>query len=393
MRIGVDIRGLLTGKRSGVEQYTLKLLEYLLRLDRDNTYVLFYVSYRDLDQRMAELLGEMPWLKQANVEIRTLRWINFPLLLHALWKPLDWPKVDKVCGGLDVLWLPSPRLTPASSACRVVITFHDLVYDLFPQFYTWQSNLWHWQMSYPYLARWADTIIAVSGSTKDDLIRLYGIPGGGIKVVYEGVDEAYFEKPSAEVLKAVGDKFKTGSRFIYYIGSLEPRKNIGAAIRAVQYLKNNLERSQFGKIKLVISGAKTWLADYIFDEVKKMKLSRSVIFTGSVTEEEKIALLHQAQVFVFPSFYEGFGLPVLEAMAAGCPVVTSRVASLPEVVDGAAVLVDPSSQAELNRALEKVLTNNRFARSLVTKGRLQARKFSWAKAAKETLKIFMNGGR
>jgi len=389
MRIGVDIRGLLTGKRSGVEQYTLKILENLLAIDHHNTYVLFYVSYRNLDEIFNQLLSESPFLKQNNVEVKTLKWINFPLLLHAVWKPLDWPKADKICGGLDLMWLPFPRLLPVSQKCRLVITFHDLIPEIFPQFYTWQSRLWQWQMSHSYLARRADKIIAVSQCTKDDLSRIYNVDAKKIQVVYEGIDEVYFTPPSLKLQKTVRGKFKIDGDFIYYVGSIEPRKNLPMVIRGLAYIK---AQPQFDKIKLVISGGKSWLADSIYEEVNNLKLKKSIIFTGPVTEMEKIALLCQARVFAFPSLYEGFGLPVIEAFAAGCPAITSNVSALPEVADGAAALVDPKDQTNFNQTLEKILTHASYPHNLITKGKLQAKKFSWAKAANQTLNVFLDGG-
>jgi len=392
MRIGVDIRGLLTGKKSGIEQYTIKLLEYLLKTDHANTYVLFYVSYRDLDEKMEQLITEYPFLKNTNVEVKTLKWVNFPLLLHALWKPLDWPKVDKICGGLDVMWLPSPRLLPVSKKCKLVITFHDLVFDIFPQFYSLQSRLWQWQMSYPYLARIADAIISVSHNTKKDLVKLYKTASQKIMVVHEGVDEAYFKSPDTNLIKKLKNKYGL-DQFIYYIGSLEPRKNIIAAIRGLKYLSKN-KVPGFDKIKLVISGSKSWLTDELFGEIKKLNLSDSIVFTGPVSEDEKIAFLNSAKVFIFPTFYEGFGLPVLEAMAASCPVITSDNSSLPEVTEGAASLIDPNNQSETNLALEKILTNEAFRQKLITQGKLQAKKFNWEKTAQNTLKVFEKyGGR
>lgn len=388
MRIGVDMRGLLTGKHSGVEQYTLKILENLLATDRHNTYVLFYVSYRDLDEQFKKLLAEAPFLKQANVEVKTLKWINFPLLLHALWKPLDWPKADKICGGLDLMWLPFPRLLPLSSKCRLVITFHDLIPEIFPQFYTWRSRLWQWQMSYPYLARKADKIIAVSNSTKEDLVRIYGVEAKKVQVVYEGVDEIYFHSPSLRLQRNVRKKFKIDQDFIYYVGSIEPRKNLPMVVRGLAYIKS---QPQFDKMKLVISGGKSWLEKSIYEEVSSLKLKKMVIFTGQVTEMEKIALLHQARVFAFPSLYEGFGLPVIEAFGAGCPAITSNVSALPEVAGGAAALIDPKDQASFNQALDKILTHASYPHNLITKGKLQAKKFSWAKAANQTLNVFLDG--
>lgn len=390
VRIGVDIRGLLTGQRSGIEQYTLKTLEYLLQIDKHNKYVLFYVSYRNLDKLMDELLLAAPFLRQANVEIKTLKWINAPLLLHALWKPLDWPKVDKICGGLDVMWSPSPRILPVSKQCRVVITFHDLIFDLFPQFYTWQSNLWHWQMSYRYLARTADHIIAVSQNTKADLIKLYQVNSDKIRVIYEGVDEAYFHPVDLELADQIKAKFNIKGDYIYYIGSLEPRKNLVAMIRALNYLHSR--GAQFDKLKLVVSSGKSWLTDAIHQEIDKLQLKSEIIFTGPISEAEKIVLLQQARAFIFPTLYEGFGLPVIEAMAAGCPVVAGNNSALPEVAADAAILVEALDQIQINLAVEKILTNPDFVQSLVSKGKLQARKFNWQSTAEQTLEVLSNGG-
>ncbi|MFA5967238.1 MAG: glycosyltransferase family 1 protein [Patescibacteria group bacterium] len=388
MRIGVDIRGLLTGQRSGIEQYTLKVLEQLLALDQQNTYVLFYVAYRDLGSKLEYLLSEASFLKNSHVEIRSLKWINFPLLLHAIWKPFGWPWADKICGGLDVMWQPSPRLLPVSRQCRTVITFHDLVFALFPHFYTWKSRLWQWQMNYPYLARTADKMIAVSNSTKQDLVNLYHADPAKISVVYEGVDAIYFIPQPLEAITALRAQFNVPDKYLYYIGSLEPRKNVIAIVRGLHYIK----QQEFANIKLVISGAKSWLSEAIFAEVEKLNLGQEVIFTGPVTEQKKITWLQNAAVFVFPTFYEGFGLPVLEAMAAGCPVITANVASLPEVTGAAALLIDPQRQSELDAALFKLLTEPDLAHQLSSAGRQQAHQFTWEKTAAAILNILTNGG-
>ncbi|MFH0912456.1 MAG: glycosyltransferase family 1 protein [Patescibacteria group bacterium] len=389
MRIGVDIRGLLTGQWSGIEQYTLKVLEHLLQLDKTNTYVLFYVAYRDLDKKLTALLADHSLLSQSNVEVCQLNWVNFPLLLHALWKPLGWPPVDKICGGLDIMWQPSPRLLPVSRKCPTVITFHDLVFAIYPQFYTWKSRLWQWQMNYPYLAQKADRLIAVSESTRRDLIRLYQIDSQRITVIYEGVDTAYFSSPDQLIISSLRERFSVPGPYLYYVGSLEPRKNVITIIRGLDYLK----QQGFANIKLVLSGGKGWLNEAIFAEVEKLNLSTEVVFTGSAKEEEKIAWLQNAVGFVFPSLYEGFGLPVLEAMAAGCPVLTSRVSSLPEIVGEAALLVDPSVQMEFNLALTKLLTDPDLARQLSQAGRERARQFTWEATAQATLKVLLNGGK
>ncbi len=383
MRIGVDIRGLLTGRISGIEQYTLCILKALLEIDSRNTYVLFYVSYRDLDEKFRQLIRDYPFLKSDNIEVKTLKWVNFPLLLHALFKPLNWPKADLVCGGLDVMFMPSPRLLPLSAKCAKVTTFHDLVFMIYPQFYTLSSRLWQWQMSYGYEARTSDAIISVSDTTKRDLIRLLQVNPAKIHIVHEGVDQSYFDRPSGEALANIRSKFDLPDKFIYYVGSIEPRKNLGLAVRALAKIRE----SRSDTMKLVVSGSKNWLSSELYQLVERYGLVSQVIFTGPVDEAEKIALLHLATVFVFPSIYEGFGLMVLEAFAAGCPVITSNVSSLPEVAGDAAVLIDPKNADELANQLNRLLNDSDLRRKISDKGRERARGFTWERSARETLRI------
>ncbi len=383
MRIGIDVRGLLTGKISGVEQYTLQILRALLSIDRQNTYVLFYVSYRDLDKQFEQLRQEYPFLRADNVEVKTLKWINFPLLLHALFKPLDWPKADTVAGGLDVMFMPSPRLLPITRKCAKVTTFHDLIFMLYPKFYTLSSRLWQWQMSYGYEARTSGAIIAVSNNTKNDLIKLLKINPGKVHAVYEGVDKSYFASPSQEEVESIQKKFNLPHKFIYYVGSIEPRKNLGVAVRTLAKMKARHSDT----IKLVISGSKNWLSSDLYKLVEYLGLKDQVIFTGPVSESEKIALLHLARAFVFPSIYEGFGLMVLEAFAAGCPVVTSNTSSLPEVAGDAALLIDPQDVEGLTSALDRLMEDSDLRHTLIVKGRSRAQGFTWERAARETLSI------
>lgn len=384
LRIGVDFVPMLSSGWSGVEQYFFYTLKNLLKKDRENTYVIFYVDYRDYRTRFEKFLKENSWLKAPNVEVKSFPWRGSIFSLHFAWKVLEKPKVDEVCGGLDIMWLPAPRLLPLSSACRQVVTFHDLSYFIYPKFYPLRARLWQWQANYPYVAGISDLVIAVSESTRKDLLKFFKISPRKIRVVYEGVAPHYFIKPSPPFLKKLEEKFKLPKKFIYFVGSLEPRKNLPLVLRALSELKGKLS----DKIYLVVSSGKQWMSDDFFALLSELKLKQRVILTGPVNEEEKIGLMRLASAFVFPSFYEGFGLSPLEALACGTPTVVSNVSSLPEVVGEAAIKVSPLDSHALADALALVLTDRLLKTRLRREGIKRARTFSWEKTARETLKVF-----
>lgn len=383
MRIGVDMRAVLTGQISGVEHYTISVLTKLIEIDHTNTYVLFYVSYKDADKLLADLLTNYPILKNSNVEVRPLKWINFPLSLHAFFKPLDWPKADIVCGGLDVMWMPAPRMLPLTRKCRKVTTFHDLIFLIFPQFYTLSSRIWQWQMNYGYEARVSDAIIAVSKSTKRDIVRLLHANPGKIEVIYEGVGEEYFAEPDEQLFSELKQKWQLPEKYVYFVGSIEPRKNLISVVRALK----QLEETSGDTINLVVSGGKSWLSSELYQTITELNLTNRVIFTGRVSEAEKIALLNHALVFAFPSYYEGFGLMVLEAMAAGCPVITSNNSALPEVAGDVGILIEPTDVNKLASEIKKLSDQSEIRANLVRRGQEFAKNFSWEKTAKATLKV------
>lgn len=380
MRIGVDIRGLLTGKISGVEQYMAQILRHLLEIDKTNTYVLFYVSYKDHDKNFVELTERYPYLKQANVEVKTLKWPDAPLLLHAAFKPLNWPKADIVCGGLDVMFMPFPSLLPLSKKCAKVTFFHDLIFMIHPEFFTKTSRVWQWQMSYGYEARTSDIALAASECTKQDMIRLTPVEPGRARVVYEGVAKEYFDDHS-HLLSQTLEKYKLPTRYIYFVGSLEPRKNLTTLIRALSDLKANSSDT----IKLVISGQKSWLFEGVREVIAQLKLEEDIFFTGYVTEEEKITLMQGAQVFVHPGVYEGFGLMVLEAFATQTPVVVADNSSLSEVAADAGLKVETFDHKAMAQAIQRLLTDESLRKELTTRGLQRAKTFSWETAATTTL--------
>ncbi len=429
MRIGVDITNLASGAVSGVEQYTLQILKELIRQNPQDQFVLFAIDYyfRSFGDRLDKILrGPGKFLLEApNVTLKKLPWPKIPLSLHLFWKVFDWPKADlflnrQLCRPefssgsqraikmlrakrsfgfaqdghqgsaqrdigcqVDVFFQPSPMLLPLSRRTPRVVTFHDLVPAIYPEYFTLTSRLWHWQMNYPVRAREADKIIAVSENTRNDLIRLYGIDPEKIEVIYEGADEVFHREFSETELATVREKYQLPEQFLFYVGSLEPRKNVISIVRALQYLR---ERG-FAKMKLVLAGSKKWLAGELRDEIEKLGLGEAVLFLGYVAEEEKAALFKLASVFVFPSLYEGFGLPVLEALSVGCPTVASQNSSLPEITWDAALLVDPFDQASINQAVCRAVSQSDLRAALKEKGRRRAEAFSWEKAARKTKEV------
>ena len=385
MNIGIDIRVLARGARTGVEEYTINLLSHLLTLESKINFSLFYNAYQKVDL-------DYDWLNLNNVELRDSRIPN--RLFFATARYFNQPKIDRLLNKLDIYFNPHFFVAPLTDECKKVITFHDLSFEHHPEFFSWRKRIWQkFLMNTKQEAQKADKIIAVSESTKSDLVNLYGIKPEKIKVIYSGVGNQFkpevgpcFAEPllrcgQNEVRPLINDLWD--KKFILYFGTIEPRKNLVGLIKAFELLKDK-------DIKLVIAGTKGWLYQDIFKAANQSKRKKDIIFTGFVKEEDKPYLYNLAQSFVYPSFFEGFGFPPLEAMACGIPTIVSANSSLPEVVGDAALMVNPKNIDELAWAMEESLTNNQLRERLIKKGLAQVQKFSWQKCAKKTLKVLEN---
>lgn len=386
MVIGIDIRVLARGARTGVEEYTINLLSRLLFLRPEFEYRLFYNAYQK-----AKL--DYPWLCLKNVKLNDFRIPNRALFFLARY--FNQPKINKLLKGVDVYFNPHFFIAPLSEGCEKVITFHDLSFERHPEFFSRRKRLWQkFLMNARREAERADKIIAVSQSTKNDLITLYGIDPKKIKVIYSGVGEQFrpIKKPRGEKLRddalqspllaRLKKKYNLPDKFILYFGTIEPRKNLIALIKAFELLRKKYS------ISLVLAGAKGWLYQDIFKTAQLSKYRRDIVFTGFIDEEDKPYLYNLAEVFVYPSFFEGFGFPPLEAMACGVPTIVSVSSSLPEVVGQSALTVNPYHIDEMIWAMEAILTNRDLRDWFVQKGLKQAKKFSWQKCARETLATF-----
>ncbi len=271
-----------------------------------------------------------------------------------------------------------PRL-PKSTA--TVLTVHDLIFERFPQHHTLTNRLFL-KLAMPLFVRRADAIIAVSHSTKQDLVDLYSTPPAKIHVIHEGIDER-FAPIGPPGVHGVKSKYSPDRPYLLMVGTLEPRKNHAAALDLLARLK----AAEFPH-RLVIAGGKGWLFDPIQRQVDALGLTDDVVFAGFVPDEALPALYTGAACVVMPSLYEGFGFPVLEAMACGAPVVCSNVSSLPEVAGDAALLVDPLDGDALFAAVRRVLTEPDLARYLGVAGQRQAAGFRWDRTAAETVGVY-----
>lgn len=378
--IGIDIRSLSGGAYTGVGEYTRTLLKHMVGLDRDIQFKLFFNAHNASPE--LDFLGDA-----GNVKTYFFRYPN--KYFSSTTRFLGIPKIDKMIGGCDVFFSPHFIATPTTKKCKKVITFHDLSFERYPEFFDTQRKLWHFSNKPQKQAREADCIIAVSESTAYDLYNIYGVDQQKIKIIYSGIDEKFFIAPTREELRQVKSKYNLPEKFILSLSTIEPRKNVSGIVKAFEIFKSAVSERD-PDTKLIIAGKPGWLYQETFRTIKNSKYKTDIIYIGFIDETDKPALYRLASLFVYPSIYEGFGFPVLEAMASGTPVITSAHSSLPEVVEYAALLVDPLKTSDLAWAIGEILDDKELANFLIKKGLLQAQKFSWQKCAEETLQVLGN---
>lgn len=380
MIIGIDIRMLASGNKTGVEEYTCQLMKSMLPLRKDIRFKLFYSGYEK--QKL-----DFDWLKLPNVELIDFKFPN--RLLDTSLRFFDFPRMESLMGKMDKFFSPHIFLTANQKNCERIATFHDLSFEKYPELYSKNKNFWHFAMKPKKQAERADKIIAVSNSTKQDLIEIYNINPNKIRVIYSGLSPLLKQAVTEEKKRKVAQKYHLSEKYILYLGTLEPRKNISSIIKAFAkskqsgFLKNT-------KIKLVIAGTKGWLYQEIFNTAKELNLKEEIIFTNFIEEADKPALYEMAQIFIYPSFYEGFGFPPLEAMARKTPVITSNISSIPEAVEDGALIINPCNIDEIKQAMEKILSDKKLAQELVERGIAKTHKFNWEKCGRETLDFIIN---
>ncbi len=375
MHIGVDASRATVPRRTGTESYSLHLIRALTALGGEDHFTLY-----SRDRPSPGLFPDSPQV--------TSRVIPFPRLwTHAR---LSWEMASRPP---DVLFVPAHSL-PVYAPRASVVTVHDLGYLHYPQAHPLGQRLYlNWSTRYS--AHRAARVIADSLTTKSDLTRWYGIRPKKISVIYPGRDEALIPVRDAQSLVRVRQKYRLPEHYLLHVGTLQPRKNLLRLVEAFHLLISGSVETQYAlrntdyalPLALVLAGRQGWLAQPVLDQVKALDLESRVRFLDYVAEQDLGALYSGAELYVFPSLYEGFGFTPLEAMACGVPVVCSRASSLPETVGDAALLVDPLDVTALAQAIGAVLMRPELRASLVEQGFRQMEQFSWARCAQETLMV------
>ncbi len=368
---GIDTRPLFFA-RGGIASYVKGLVLGLFRVASDNRYVLLCPK-KYTGQGGALDVPESAW-----------HLIRLPLRNHALnavWENILLPLAVRRAR-VDLVHFPRFAV-PYFRAGRTVVTVHDLAFRRCPGMLTEKARCYFEAVTSKAVHR-ADAVIAVSEHTRQDLVDIYRVPLDRVHVVYNGVEPRFCPGEMDVARDRIGRACGLEGSYILFVGTLEPRKNLVGLLRAYALLR----KSGAVDLPLVIAGGKGWLYEGIFQTVGVLGLRPYVRFLDYVPDADLPDLYRGARVFVYPSFYEGFGLPVLEAMACGTPVITSNVSALPEVAGDAALLVDPNEPEAIAGALGRILDDEGLAHDLRQRGIRQAAHFSWDRAAKETLSVY-----
>ena len=369
MIIGIDASRIPTSEPTGTEAYSYYLIKNLAKIDNQNKYILYA-------PKTSDFLRSLPENFQTKIIPLPRLWTQVRLSLEMV--------INR--DQIDVLFIPA-HTVPFFHHERTVVTVHGLEYEYFPKSYP-PRILREMKHMVKKSCRWADKIITISNTTKYDLKKIYKIPEDKIKVVYLGIDDRE-EEVSVKSSENILNKFNLNKgTYLLYVGRLEKRKNLVRTIKAFREIisKNNIPR----EMKFVLAGKPGYGVDEIHKVIRNSQLENEVLLPGYISEMEKQVLYNNARAFTFISLYEGFGLPLLEAMEAKLPIITSKKSALGEIIGNAGITVDPEQQDDISKGLEKVVNDEQARKEIVRKGTERLKDFSWEKCAKNTLGVLEN---
>lgn len=362
MLIGIDASRANLKEKTGVEWYGYHVIKELAGLDRSNQYRLY--SWEPLRDDLAKLPDNFE-----NVVVPNRRFWSYTALSWELWR-----------NPVDRLFVPS-HIVPFKHPAKTVVTIHDIGFRHFRQNYS-RYHYWNLQLGTKWSAKWAETIIVPSEAVAADVSRQYGLPLGKIKVVPNGYDRQLYRNVSAEDVARVMRHHHIKDPYLLFVGRLETRKNVTRIIEAFYRLRDS---GLFGG-QLVLVGN----PGVGYDEIRELAGKREsglIVQTGYAGDHDRACLLAGARALVFPSLYEGFGIPILEAFAAGTPVITSKGGATEEVAGDAALLVDPTDVHGIHQAIERVLADQQLVKDLAKRGLHRAAGYSWQRTAKQILEV------
>ncbi|MCP4642132.1 MAG: glycosyltransferase family 4 protein [bacterium] len=367
MRVGYDI-GPIAHAPTGVGNFAYQLLKHLLDIEADVSLTGFSAS------------AHTPWLRELAGRIPYRR-IPVPArVMYRLWDMFPRPAVDSFLGGVDVYHATNYYLPPCKHA-RTVLTIYDLAFLARPELAS-PKIVGPFSRLVRRFARRADAVVACSEQTKKDIVRLLDVPEDRVSVVYGAVDDSVAAVEPSEARDRLREQYGIDSPYILFVGTLEPRKNIPTLVEAFAKLAKELPH------QLVLVGGLGWNTEPILRAIETGGCRDRIVRPGYVPAEDLPLFYSGADVLALPSHYEGFGLPLLEAMTCGCPVVAANNSSIPEVVGDAALMHDADDAAGLANALRRVLTEDSLADALRERGRARALEFTWLRAAEQTMDVY-----
>ncbi|MBI3601324.1 MAG: glycosyltransferase family 4 protein [Candidatus Omnitrophica bacterium] len=364
MRIAINARSILLANRTGIGRYTYHLLNSFGQIDQQNEYWLY---------------------ARKNFFDRKRRWPQFSYPHFKVRADVLGLGPDRCLKGVDIYHAPSPEALTIHGP-KIVVTIHDLIYKIHPETHTLETiEATSRQMEG--IIKFADRIICVSGSTRRDLHRFFGLPQEKSCMIYNGVDHSVFYPLQPDERRAAMDRLRglgIKTPYLLYVGTIEPRKNLTGLLKSFALLKSKKDFAG----QLVVAGMKGWMMAAVAPMIKELGLRDEVIFTGFVSDAQLRELYNLAEAFVFPSLYEGFGFPIVEAFCCGTPVVTSNTSSCAEIAGGCALTVDPRQVPQIAQAIQRLLEDRVFNQELRQKAIKKAQEFSFLKTAQETLKVY-----
>jgi glycosyltransferase involved in cell wall biosynthesis len=362
LKIAVNTRLLIKHKLEGIGWFTYETLQRITRQHKEHQFYFIFDRKHDNSFIFSDNITPIEIPPQA----------RHPLLYY-IWFEMSLPRVLNRIQP-DLFFSPDGYLS-LSSKYKSMNVFHDLNFEHYPKDLPWTERK-NYRYFFPRYARKADRIATVSAYSKADIVKQYGVPPDKIDVVYNGANESF--KPLEEQeKKKVRQQYTGGAPFFVFVGALHPRKNLVNLFQAFDLFK----RSDQQGIKLLIVGEKMWWTTRIREAYEKMAHKEAVIFSGRLGVDELIQVVGSALALTYVSYFEGFGIPIVESFYAETPVITSNVTSMPEVAGDAAILVDPFSVESIRDALIKIAQNETLRTALVEKGRIQRQKFSWQQSA------------